>query len=156
MLLATPIEDGACIVAKENGPTWALIVAGYAGLFHVKFQVGAAVTSQVSDWSRSIQLSTWAHMVGVYTGSLVRLYIDGVEQGVAAAFSDPLNNAGQPVIMGYSTISDTFQNMRLDEVAVYNYALTPARIMAHFLAGNAGRISADSDPTHFPSSRGRG
>lgn len=80
-----------------------------------------------STSSYPVDGQTWMHVAGVFDGSRVRLYIDGVEQGsVPGPGSAALNSldlvlgAGEG---GYRPLSGG-----LDEAGVYSGALTPAEI----------------------------
>jgi hypothetical protein len=82
---------------------------------------------------------TWTHVVGVRDGTALRIYING-----------QLDNTNSPISGG--ALTDTASNLtlatyhvgsfgmgfqgRLDEVAVYNYALSATRIQAHYDARN--------------------
>lgn len=80
----------------------------------------------------------WHHVVGVYDGSTLRLYVDGRERANAyLRFGD----AGSPgaLEIGRFTGGGSAFTGALDEVAIYREALTPAQIAAHA----AFRSSAD-------------
>jgi hypothetical protein len=72
------------------------------------------------------------HVVGTYDGAVVNLYLDGVlVDSVATVHSISL--AADPVyISGKSTVTVG----TVDEVAVYDHALTPDRIAIHYEAGS--------------------
>lgn len=84
---------------------------------------------------------TWHHLVGVFDAGNVTLFLDGV-QGTTQAVGGVLQNAGpipdRILIGGTRSGSDASFNFNglIDEVAVYNYALSPAQISAHFSAGS--------------------
>ena len=80
--------------------------------------------------------STIYHMVGTYDGSYVRLYINGVAQTTTYAATGPLNVATADLELGFkSTQPDSDFAGTLDEVAIYDAALSAARIEAHYNAG---------------------
>lgn len=79
-------------------------------------------------------LWVWHHVVAVYTGSLTYLYCDG-KQITSASCSGPVKGPYPPNI-GFRAMSPgTYYVGRIDEVAIYNSALSPARVQAHFAAG---------------------
>ena len=64
-------------------------------------------------------------MVGTYDGTTVKIYVDGV-QGTSSSLSNAtLDNAGGVYIGGQSS---SLMDGQLDEVQIYNYALTPQQI----------------------------
>ncbi len=93
--------------------------------------------------SSSVTLnSAWHHVVGVVdqANGEVLLYVDGVlaASGLAPAGSGALNTLS-PVSIGARQSGATDFNMQfvgvIDDVAVYNYALSPSQVLNHFYAG---------------------
>ncbi len=80
-------------------------------------------------------LDTWYYLVGTYDGNALTIYIDDV---VVASFlgsqtSLPITNA--PFLFGSETTTYGSPLVgKMDEVAIYAKALTPAQIAAHFHA----------------------
>jgi hypothetical protein len=79
--------------------------------------------------------SKWHHLVVTKNGSAVRVYIDGVDvTGTVTNLS--FVNTTSAINIGRDPSGQYF-NGGLDEVAVYGYALSPARVLAHYVAGTA-------------------
>jgi len=79
----------------------------------------------------------FSHIVGVYDGAELVLYVDGAEvarnaDGVAMA-----QFAGAPLI-GASSAGIGFATGVLDEIAIYDHALAPDRIALHYRLGALG------------------
>lgn len=70
------------------------------------------------------------HVVATFDGTTVRLYIDGVEEDTAAG-SLTLNPSADLNIGNLPFASRLFGGI-LDEIAVYDYALSAARVAAHY------------------------
>lgn len=70
---------------------------------------------------------TWMHVAGVYDGSRMRLFIDGVEQGSVAG---PASVASNSLDLFLGAGEAGFRPMAggLDEVRLYSRALTAAQI----------------------------
>lgn len=84
-----------------------------------------------------VQSNAWTHLVGVYDGVATRLYVNGVAVGypVTNAFAA---NTVTPLRIGGGANEGSgafFWPGRIDEVAIYNTALSPARVAAHHQAG---------------------
>ena len=79
----------------------------------------------------------WLHVVGTFDGQHVRLYVNGVETVVTSA-SGQLAAISSPQTMTLMEETGGGGSVYADEFAVYEHALTPERVLAHF---NAGRNS---------------
>ncbi|AQQ72373.1 hypothetical protein SMSP2_02756 [Limihaloglobus sulfuriphilus] len=84
----------------------------------------------------------WVHLVCVidYPSDMVRIYLDGsLASETALQFSSDVYDYGTPTQTGQIGRAPDFDvpyRGYLDEVAVYDKALSPERIQAHFNAGN--------------------
>ena len=116
---------------------------------------GAANGSQiVSIYSGTIPTNTWIHAVGTLEGAtgLMRLYSNGVIVAQRFTASRPFatlaNNFQQPGVgIGNhhgTTINNGFPG-RIDEVTVYNRALSPTEIKAIYNAQAVGKYTALSN-----------
>ena len=148
----------AWVAMKESTPggnfQYGLCVGGnWAGEaeFHTTTQNGWAVVRSTYD----LPAREWYHLVGVYDGSNLHLYINGVENRVAPQ-SGSLVSGTQPFWMGrYCGGLDWCYSGKVDEVAVYSQALTPAEIQQHYQNGLAGESYCEPGsfiPPPFPSS----
>ena len=74
----------------------------------------------------------WHHLVGVYDGSYVRLYVDGVDVGNAVSATGNLQASSLPIRLG--RLSDfnawNFEG-NISHVAIYGTALSPSVIINH-------------------------
>jgi Concanavalin A-like lectin/glucanases superfamily/Lamin Tail Domain/CotH kinase protein len=93
-------------------------------------------------------INAWYHIVITRSAGTARLYVNGVERGVAAAASSFSANA--PVFIGANhtgapgyTVTIPF-NGWIDEVAVYGTALSAARVLDHY---NAAQAAPSGSPT---------
>lgn len=78
----------------------------------------------------------YTHVVGVYDGQRVRLYLDGAEVAREDAPGDlPAHESS--AVLGAAAPSFNVVDGAIDEIAVYAGALTPERIAAHAMAGRA-------------------
>ena len=82
----------------------------------------------------------WHHMVGVFDAGTLTIYVDGV-QGSSQTIGGVLQNAGPTpdrVLVGATRSGNFNWKGLIDEVAIYDTALTPAQIRAHFRAAQPG------------------
>ena len=84
-----------------------------------------------------LQVGVFHHVAGTYNGSVMRLFLDGVEVGNLAVQGTV--DASVDGVIFSSTVSLDALDGLLDEVTIYNRALTAAEIQAIFAAGSAGK-----------------
>ncbi|HSO33424.1 MAG TPA: LamG domain-containing protein [Labilithrix sp.] len=77
----------------------------------------------------------FAHIVGTYDGATLSIYVNGVLGGIAKD-TQTTKALATPFHIGAGETANFFDGV-IDEVAVYDKALSPARILAHYRA--AGR-----------------
>ena len=80
-----------------------------------------------------ITAGEWQHMVAVYDGSNMYIYRNGVLQG-SQSKTGAITNSGVPLFIGQRAGSQWFNGL-IDEVRIYNRALTPAEIWQNYQAG---------------------
>jgi uncharacterized repeat protein (TIGR01451 family) len=86
-------------------------------------------------------INTWRHVVLVLSSGNSKLYIDGVQSGSSAATFTSITSSSD-VRIGMGTSPGRFLNGRIDEVAIYNTALSQAQIQSHFAAQPDGPIES--------------
>ena len=88
-------------------------------------------------------LDTWAHVAATYDGATLRLYVDGSLVASVAATGAISTSTGALRIGGNVLWGEYFQGL-IDEVRVYNRALTLSQIQSDMAAGAA---TDTRDPT---------
>jgi hypothetical protein len=111
---------------------------------------GARTIVYSSTGSTSITAGTWHHLAGTYDGSGQKLYLDGQlvnsgpnfgpiqYQSAAIQFGRVVDSAVFPPNTA-GTSAPYYFNGQIDEVEIYNRALSASEIMAIFNAGAAGK-----------------
>jgi len=81
----------------------------------------------------AIPVREWHHIAATYNGSLTRLYLDGKTNTSSSALTGPLRTYGYPVVIGDARTPSSRRhfNGSIDEVRIYNRALSPEQIAAH-------------------------
>jgi hypothetical protein len=79
-------------------------------------------------------VGVFTHVVATFDGAQARLYFNGVEVGSGTANVELPNTAASLSIGAWSSLGMTRSALggEIDEVAIYDKALPPARIQAHF------------------------
>jgi RHS repeat-associated protein len=118
----------AILLDSENGSFAKGAKLNFDTTGHAQFQLDP----QVVITSGVLSLNAWHHVVGTYDGSNQRLYVDGALVGGPSPGTYVANDGGAITIGASTNGTSNFWNGNLDEAAIYNYALTPARILAHY------------------------
>ncbi len=72
--------------------------------------------------STTLTNKVWSHVVGTYDGSIIRLYVNGVQKSTAPQNGIATNS--RSLSIGKLAYANLFFNGTIDEVAVFNVALT--------------------------------
>ncbi|MCX6927597.1 MAG: LamG domain-containing protein, partial [Verrucomicrobia bacterium] len=87
----------------------------------------------------SIPQGVWVHLVSTWDGTTIRHYLNGVQLQETAAFSGPIIASDAALIIGANVpFNNTAFNGVLDDLQLYNHALSPAEIAA--LAGTTPQL----------------
>ena len=113
----------------------------------VAFFYGVGGPLGLTNWfpyvatSNSVLDNQWHHLAGVWTGTQLQIYEDGVLQSTLDQSVTPANNT-RDVEIGRSWgggAPTRFFHGLIDEVTYYNRALTAAEIESIFSAGSVGK-----------------
>jgi hypothetical protein len=93
--------------------------------------VYAARSGSLTDarGTAALPLNTWKHLATTYDGATLRLYVDGVQVGSRPMTGAMVTSTGVLRIGGNSVWGEFFQG-RIDEIRIYNRALTAEQIQA--------------------------
>jgi hypothetical protein len=108
--------------------------------------VVTSATNSVSGQSQ-LPLNTWSHLAATYDNATLRLYVNGTQVGSRALTGSLLTSSGALRIGGNAVWGEFFQG-RIDEVRIYNRALSQTEIqtdMTRAIGGGASIVFTD-DP----------
>jgi hypothetical protein len=103
-------------------------------------------THVITYGSVALTANTWTHLAVTYDGATLRLYVNGVQASSLAQTGTILTSSNPLSIGGDTFYGQYFQGM-IDEVRVYNVALTAAQIQADMNTP----IAPDTQPPTAPS-----
>ncbi len=86
------------------------------------------------------ELNVWNHVVGTYDGSMLRIYVNGVLRNTAGPFSGPITYWGSSsygTYIGQNYAGNYLFNGDLDEIAIYNRALSGAEVLANYTSASS-------------------
>jgi hypothetical protein len=81
----------------------------------------------------ALPLNTWSHLAATYDGSTLRLFVNGTQVS-SRAVSGAMRVTGQSLRIGGNAIWSEWFAGRIDEVRVYDRALSAAQIQADMAA----------------------
>jgi hypothetical protein len=145
-------EDGAAIVAKGvggGGEQFSLDVVGGRYRFYC-WDGGVPNTPFITSATVGPN-AAWQHVVGVLDqpAGRMKIYVNGVEVGSGVPRPTIINTTHEVSIGarkgGGSPNYDLNFAGRIDEVAIYNRALSPAEVLAHFNAAFTNNPSSGAD-----------
>jgi Concanavalin A-like lectin/glucanases superfamily len=90
--------------------------------------------------ANALTIGTWQHVAATFDGATMKIYVNGVASASlpVAGTIDPVLN---PIVIGQNVATTTYDwDGLIDEVSLYNRALTAAEIQAIFNAGSAGKL----------------
>jgi hypothetical protein len=86
-----------------------------------------------------VPVETWYHLAYVYDDKIMRIYVNGTISAARIFASFTINTFREPNFIGMGEFSDTIflvSNIVLDEIKIFNKALSPEQIMLDMNAGN--------------------
>jgi hypothetical protein len=76
-----------------------------------------------------LPVDTWSYLAVTYDGTMLRLYVNGEETSSTPQIGRPQANAN-PLQIGGSAYEGEYFAGQIDEVRIYNRALSPSEIQA--------------------------
>lgn len=95
------------------------------------------------------QDNVFHHLAGTYDGAMMKVYIDGVLAGQKARTGPIPTTVGAPLI-GKQAVCGDRSSAVIDEVKIYNRALSAVEIQGIFSAAQAGRCGGSPVDTTVP------
>ena len=144
---AFSVPQWATVVMKTSSSGWqnGFGLAHYTDSDDINFFINSFDSAQVSA---RLPAGFWSHLVGTYDGATINLYLNG-KLAAARSYTQPINHSTQPLRIGSGQGNFPWQG-QIDEVAIYDHALSADTIRAHFDEGQNGRFTAPAGMTINP------
>lgn len=125
------------MIANSNSITSNLGAGLFTNGSNIYSSVGKSGSgSTVADGQTPIYGYTY-HLALTWDGATLRLYKNGAEIYTSVAFAGPIAASGHALAIGYEPATAAqFFHGQIQKVAIYHAALSPGRIVAHYLAGS--------------------
>jgi hypothetical protein len=138
------------VMLKErtsNAMSWGLYSSGNPS--RPSGHISTSGTETDARGPSSLPANTWTHLATTYDGSTVRLYVNGT-QVASTARTGTLDTSSLPLRIGGNQIWGEWFEGRIDDVRIYNRALTGAQISTDMAAG----VAVGPADTQAPSAPG--
>lgn len=128
------------IVAKFSASDYGYRLYVSQGSGKILFQVASSRNSGLVSVGGSypITYSEWQHVVGVFDGSKIKFYEDGVL--IEESDFNIINSNNQNLLIGVRSDKGEFYNGAIDEVKVYNSPLTEREIKYSYANKNLSKL----------------
>ncbi|PKH40185.1 Glucose/arabinose dehydrogenase, beta-propeller fold [Nocardioides alpinus] len=128
--------DQVILKEQPNGLAYALYASGaVAGRPNGSLSVGG--TDRYLDGPSSLPLNAWSHLALTYDGATMRLFVDGAQVASRAQTGAVATSTGALRIGGNAIWGEWFAGF-LDEVRIYDRALTAAQVVTDSTADAGG------------------
>ncbi len=143
--LGNAVSDSYIVSKYSAGSAagWGLALIGVGNVNQAAFLYGDGSGSATAHSGATITDNALHHLVGVREGNSAKLYLDGVLRQTVAGPSGSTANANSARI-GHRDAAASFFNGLVDEVEIYNRALSAQEIEALVVAGNTTQLVAGS------------
>ncbi|OGK19984.1 hypothetical protein A2866_06240 [Candidatus Roizmanbacteria bacterium RIFCSPHIGHO2_01_FULL_39_8] len=148
------VSSNMAVVAKGTcGVSWSdyeLLTTGTNLQF--TFSTSGGATSTVTG-TKTLSTNTWYHVAGTYDGSNLKVYVNGVLDNSAASTNTPNDTTDVMAIGGRTTNGSvgcgSVSNQhpfdgKIDDVKIFNYALTNYQLLTEFNQGSAVRFGPNT------------
>jgi hypothetical protein len=97
-------------------------------------------TDHYTDSNTLVTNNQWHHIVATYNqgSTLTKLYVDGKYENQMSYYPNIINNTYSYIAENPNTVADTYFKGQIDDVRIYNYALTPEQVKTLY---NGGAVS---------------
>jgi hypothetical protein len=136
-------NDSVAVVGKDDpfsDRQYMLGIATLGGQWNFRAHVGSTGGYHYFNGATPLHAGVWYHAAMTYDGAFLKLYVNGVLDGTLAA-TGPITVTTHPLLFGGHADGPWSFNGLVDEVTLYNRALSAAEIVAIYNAGAAGKCS---------------
>lgn len=135
---------------RYSGTTTVVNYEFYFAVVNVNEQVAVRSLKESSLY----EAEKWYHIVGVYDGAEVRLYVNGERPPFDSSPGD-INTSGDivdfdKILFGADILYYRYLDGKLDEIRIYNRVLSEDEIEALYFEGSEIEVSVDIKPGNCP------
>jgi Concanavalin A-like lectin/glucanases superfamily len=90
--------------------------------------------------STAFSLSSWQHILCTYDGTNIKVYLNGIQTGTTSQTASITSLNYTPLTSGHNFAGSAYYSGRIDDMRVYNYALTAIQIRTLYNEDSAIRF----------------
>ncbi len=117
----------------------------FDGTGRINFFVWVSGDWRYATSNVALPLNVWTHVAGTYDGNVIKVYFNGQEVG-NASFAGTITPVAADLQIGRNIVSGATWNGLIDEVEVFDRALSVSEIAAIYNAGSAGKCRSCTPP----------
>jgi hypothetical protein len=136
------ISGGSRVISKKNDGGGSDVYALYTTNNRVWFRLDGTELVSTNTFSNN----NWVNIAVVYDGALKRIYINGVQESTTQSKTDNIDSSTRGVFMGHREAEDRWFNGIIDNVRIYDTALTAQEIINDM---NTPVTSQTQQPTSY-------
>ena len=132
------------ILMKEKAPTLSYAMYANTDSNQPSLELTLAAATELRGTS-TVPLNVWTYLAATYDGAQLRLYVNGVQVSSLTA-AGTIMTSTNPLRIGGNSIWGEYFDGIIDEVRVYNRALTQSEIQTDMTTAVGGGPLPDSTP----------
>ena len=106
-------------------------------------EIRVGSTTYNSSGTAALSTTAWTHLAVTYDGSILRFYVNGAQAG-SRSVSGGMVTSSSPLRIGGNLIWGEYFRGQIDDVRIYNGALTPSQIQADMASPVAPAAPSDT------------
>jgi hypothetical protein len=132
------------VISKLYSNAWVNPWSGYRlsipwNVDRPAFSVAIGGQRYIKQSDSPIPMNAWSHLVCTYDGNAARIYINGQLASTDESPTGPIDNSTGPLYIGEIPGTNNRYYGKIDEVAIYDRALTLEEIQQHYQNGLDGQ-----------------
>ena len=142
----TSMSSTGFVVSKDNltNRNYGLVVVMDGGVLRARFFIFESnVLANVTSTTINIGDNNWHHIVGVNDGTDLKIYVDGNLEATNSGGGGTIDNDTVNLNIGRRSDNSLFFDGKIDEVAIFNYALSERQIKQDIYNGTTSGKTAD-------------
>jgi len=144
---AAPSTWGTVVMKEQSGEfVYTLYAGSPSAQPYALINTGNSASTESGTFApTTLPVNTWSHLTSTYDGANVRLYVNGVLMGSQPASGSIATSSGA-LMLGGNNVWGEYLSGVIDEVRIYNRALSLAEIQADMNTAVGAKPATDTTP----------